>query len=64
MAWADIDDAKYWRDRAAEARAVAEVLTNDRAKGLMLDIAFDYDWLAKRAEGRTSRGSDGLQVQA
>jgi hypothetical protein len=63
MAWADIHDAKYWRDRAAEARAVAEVLTNDRAKGLMLDIASDYDWLAKRAE-RTSRGSDGRQVQA
>jgi hypothetical protein len=64
MAWAGLDDARYWRECAKEARATAELISDPTAKGLMLDIASNYDWLAKRAEERTSRGSAGRQVQA
>jgi hypothetical protein len=45
---------------AKEARATAELITDATAKELLLDIAAGYEWLARRAEERTSRGSDGL----
>ena len=49
----DMDNAEYWRSRAAEARAVAVQMTNPQTKAVMLGIAQDYDKLAKRAEQRT-----------
>jgi hypothetical protein len=52
-----INDPKYWRYRAEEARAMAEGLTNPEAKHLMLKVAADYERLAKRAEER----SDGIK---
>ena len=47
-----INDPKHWRYRAEEARAMAESMTDPEAKQSMLDVAADYERLAKRAEDR------------
>jgi hypothetical protein len=58
-----INDPQHWRKRAEEARAIAESLTDDlEAKRLMLNVAADYERLAKRAEG-TERRSDAVLIQ-
>jgi hypothetical protein len=49
-----INDPKHWRSRAEEARAMAESLTDPEAKQLMLNVAADYEKLAKRAEERSA----------
>src|SRR6266480_1223289 len=60
-----INDPKHWRDRAEEARTVADQLTDADSKRRMLRIAEDYETLAKRAEQRlaakirNSRGTLG-----
>jgi predicted anti-sigma-YlaC factor YlaD len=43
---------KHWRDRAEDARTVAESLTNSECRRMMLQVADDYDKLANRAEER------------
>ncbi len=52
MAKVPINDPKHWRDRAEEARTLADELTDPDAKRRMLRIAADYEELAKRAERR------------
>jgi len=47
------DDSQYWRQRAEEARVLAEQTSNERAKKTMLTIADDYDELAVRAVMRS-----------
>lgn len=42
-------DERHWRDRANEARAVAEGLNDPETRRLMLGIAGSYDALAERA---------------
>jgi hypothetical protein len=46
------NDPKHWCDRAEEARAHAEQMTDRDAKQTMLEIAEQYEMLAKRAEER------------
>jgi hypothetical protein len=41
---APINDPKHWRERAEEARAVADVMNDEKIKKMMLRIAGDYDW--------------------
>jgi hypothetical protein len=48
-------DAKYWFDRADEARTRAERMVNPVAKQEMMEIAARYRRLAQHAEERTSR---------
>lgn len=52
MAKIPINDPKHWRDRAEEARAIADDITDPDSKRKMLRIADDYEELARRAEKR------------
>jgi hypothetical protein len=45
-----LNDTAHWRERAEEARRIAEQLADAVAKEMMLDIARSYDSLAKLSE--------------
>jgi hypothetical protein len=45
-----INDAKHWRDRAAQVRVLSDEFKDQEAQRLMLELANDYDELANRAE--------------
>jgi hypothetical protein len=49
-----INDPKHWRDRAEEARTLAEQMDDPEAKQMMLGIVESYERLAQRAERRLS----------
>ena len=51
-----INDPTHWRDRAKEARAIADEMKDPDAKQMMLGIARDYVRLAERAKAR-AKGS-------
>jgi hypothetical protein len=55
-----LNDPDHWRDRAKEARAMAEDMTDPVSKQKMLDVASNYEHLAKRAEGRRTGIARGL----
>jgi hypothetical protein len=44
-----LDDPELWLNRAKEARAIAEQLSDEVSKQMMLRVARDYETLAKRA---------------
>jgi hypothetical protein len=48
------NDAKHWRDRAAETRTLAETMNDIGVRALTLKLANDYDKLADRAEDRSN----------
>lgn len=47
-----MDNAKHWRERAEEARSVAEGIHDPESRRQMHDIAQGYERLAQRAEQR------------
>jgi hypothetical protein len=51
-----LDNAKYWRSRAEEARVVAESLEDTQTKRIMLGIARDYERIAELVEQRVETG--------
>ena len=55
MPWSHLNDPKHWRERAEEARAMADQMTDREARATMLGIADDYELLAKSAEERAAR---------
>ena len=50
-----LNDAKHWRDRAAEMRVLSCEIKHLEAQSMMLRLANDYDKLADRAEDRAAR---------
>jgi hypothetical protein len=54
-----LNDAKHWRDRADEMRALADTMTDACSATLMTDLARDYDKLADRAEERAKHDIQG-----
>ena len=63
MAKVPINDPKYWRERAEEARTVANEMTIPDAKRRTLRIADDYEELARRAERRLKQQQQQQQQQ-
>lgn len=57
MPTSSINDPDHWRQRAKEARAIAEQMTDQQSKEAMLRISADYERLAERAEERAKRSS-------
>ena len=53
---ASYNDSKHWRDRAAEMRAISELITDPETVAIMLRLANDYDLLADRADIRSNGG--------
>ncbi|HEY7662730.1 MAG TPA: hypothetical protein VH934_06380 [Xanthobacteraceae bacterium] len=47
-----VNDPKHWRDRAEETRALADQMSDETSRQMMLRIAADYEHLAERAEQR------------
>jgi hypothetical protein len=47
-----LNDPEHWRACAKEARAMAEDVADPVSKQKMLDVAANYEYLAKRAEDR------------
>ena len=54
-----INDAKHWRDRAAEMRVLSDEFNDPEAQRMMLTLASDYDKIADRAEDRAERDMPG-----
>jgi hypothetical protein len=52
-----INDPEHWRQRAEEARTIADQMNDPQSKEAMLKIAEDYERLGERAE-RRAKGSD------
>ena len=55
-----LNDPKHWRDKAAEARAKADGMTDPQAKATMERVAKDHERLAvhaDNAEGTSARGA-------
>jgi len=48
---ADVHSPEYWRELAAQARALAATMTDPAAKRVMVDAAISYENVARRAEG-------------
>jgi hypothetical protein len=56
-----IDDPKHWRSRAAKMRMLADEMSDESARTMMLKLADDYDELGDRAEERGSKGPQPAQ---
>jgi hypothetical protein len=46
------NDPAHWRQRAAEARTIADQMTDPEGKRRMLEVAENYNRIADRAEER------------
>jgi hypothetical protein len=50
-----VRDPDHWRDRAKEARELAQKIADPESQKRMLGIADEYEKLAKRAEIRAKK---------
>ena len=51
----NVNDSKFWRDKAAEMRIMATMMDHVETQAIMVRLAEDYDELADRAEVRSKR---------
>ena len=51
-----VNNSKHWRDRAAQMRALSDMMKDIDAVAIMLRLADDYDILADRADARSNGG--------
>jgi hypothetical protein len=56
MTLSHVNDSQHWRDRAAEMRALSDMMNDFDAVAIMLRLADDYDTLADRADIRSNGG--------
>jgi hypothetical protein len=56
-----LNDPKHWQDRAAQAEALAEQITDIVGKATALSISEEYARLSRRAEERALVHLDGAQ---
>jgi hypothetical protein len=54
-----LNDAKHWRERAREARAIADETDNPMVRRSMFRIAEEYERVAEKAAQRASDAGDG-----
>jgi hypothetical protein len=59
ISWTHLDDPQYWRERADEARYVAQHMTDPMSREMVLDIAATYERVAQRGEQRRTSVSFG-----
>jgi hypothetical protein len=52
-----LDDPEHWRARAVQVRALADQVSNLRAREALLKLAAEYELLADRAQ-RTGQGAE------
>ena len=52
MTYSVLNDPEHWRQRAEEARAMAEAVGDSGARKTMMGVAAAYDEMAKKAEQR------------
>jgi hypothetical protein len=64
MALQGLNDARHWRDRAAEMRVLSCEMKDFEARTLMLRLANDYEKLADRAEDRAAHDAPGPSPRA
>ena len=50
-----VDDPAHWRERAREARTLADEMKDEVSRQMMLEIAAGYQRLAKHAEERAKK---------
>jgi len=55
----NVDDPAHWRGRAEEARTLADEMSDEISRQLMLKVAEDYERLARHAEQRARHRSKG-----
>jgi hypothetical protein len=55
-----VHDPKHWRERAEQARALANGLMDPEAKRRMLKLVEDYEELARRVEKRLLENQKSL----
>jgi hypothetical protein len=51
-----VNNSKHWRDRAAQMRALSDMMKDIECVAIMQRLADDYDKLADRADIRSSGG--------
>jgi hypothetical protein len=64
MPYSIFDDPTRWRERAEEARTIAEQLNEPESSRMLLRIAEDYERLAKHAECRAQKRVEGVGEDA
>jgi len=58
-----INDPKYWRERGEEARSIAQLLDDPKAKREMLAIAASYDRLADHVKQQRRKSKNRIVLR-